>query len=117
MDTRAKVVNTAQAAVLTGPLVIVSGPFDVLTAAAVLRLRAIARENPGHRLVIAISTPDRPVLESRARAELVAALGVVDYVFISEGQLPPAARIVREETIQDVERAALIEHVHRRQNG
>jgi hypothetical protein len=43
------------------------------------------RAAPDRRLVVEITNPPRPLLAARARAELVAALGMVDYVVIADG--------------------------------
>jgi len=40
---------------------------------------------PNRRLVVEITNPPRPLLPARARAELVAALGLVDYVVLGNG--------------------------------
>ncbi len=40
---------------------------------------------PDRRLVVEIANPPRPLLPARARAELVAALGMVDYVVLADG--------------------------------
>ena len=58
----------------------VSGHFDPLLAEHVERLRQ-ARE-PGSLLVVEVTNPVRPLLAQRARAELVAALSMVDYVVL-----------------------------------
>jgi len=56
----------------------VAGDFDPLLAAHSRRLRELAE--PGRLLVVAVNDPARPLLPRRARAELVAALAMVDYV-------------------------------------
>jgi bifunctional ADP-heptose synthase (sugar kinase/adenylyltransferase) len=61
----------------------VSGHFDPLLAEHVGRLRH-ARE-PGSLLVVEVTNPARPLLSQRARAELVAALSIVDYVVCGNG--------------------------------
>jgi bifunctional ADP-heptose synthase (sugar kinase/adenylyltransferase) len=58
----------------------ISGHFDPLLAEHVGRLRR-ARE-PGSLLVVEVTNPARPLLSQRARAELVAALSMVDYVVL-----------------------------------
>jgi glycerol-3-phosphate cytidylyltransferase-like family protein len=62
----------------------VSGYFDPLLAEHVRRLRECAK--PGELLVIEIANPKAPLLPQKARAELVAALAVVDYVVLGDGQ-------------------------------
>lgn len=61
----------------------ISGHFDPLLAEHVRRLRQ-ARESSG-LLVVEITNPERPLLTQRARAELVAALSMVDYVVCGNG--------------------------------
>jgi len=61
----------------------ISGHFDPLLAEHVGRLRK-ARE-PGSLLVVEVTNPTRPLLPQRARAELVAALSIVDYVVCGNG--------------------------------
>lgn len=60
----------------------VSGHFDPLLAEHVRRLRECAR--PGKLLAVEVTEPRRPLLAQRARAELVAALSMVDYVVLSD---------------------------------
>jgi bifunctional ADP-heptose synthase (sugar kinase/adenylyltransferase) len=62
----------------------VSGHFDPLLAEHVRRLTQ-ARE-PGRLLVVEVTNPVRPLLAQRARAELVAALSLVDYVVLAESR-------------------------------
>jgi len=60
-----------------------SGHFDPLLAEHVRRL-AEARE-PGRLFVVEVTNPSQPLLAQRARAELVAALSMVDYVVLGDG--------------------------------
>ena len=106
MDTRRKIVEPAQvrAAVHT-EATIVTGYFDVLTAALVRRLREIAGARPGSPLIAIVLDPDGALLTARARAELMAGLAVVDYVVLP-GARPleqvlaqlPAGEVVRERS-------------------
>jgi bifunctional ADP-heptose synthase (sugar kinase/adenylyltransferase) len=68
----------------------VSGYFDPLLAEHVKRLRESTKA--GQLLVVEVIDPDRPLLPQRARAELVAALAIVDYVVLGNGE--PAHGIV-----------------------
>lgn len=63
-----------------GDFVFVSGYFDPLLAAHVRRLEELRQEHVG--LVAVIADPAQPVLPSRARAELAAALACVDWVVV-----------------------------------
>jgi bifunctional ADP-heptose synthase (sugar kinase/adenylyltransferase) len=85
LDTRTKIVSEAEARQrLAGQSAHwLSGYFDPLLAEHVRMLRE--RAAPDRRLVVEITNPPRPLLAARARAELVAALGMVDYVVIADG--------------------------------
>lgn len=49
-------------------------------------MRRLAQERePGQALVVEVTNPSRPLLAQRARAELVAALAMVDYVVLCNG--------------------------------
>ena len=49
-----------------------------------MRRLAEARE-PGRLFVVEVTNPSQPLLAQRARAELVAALSMVDYVVLGDG--------------------------------
>ena len=93
MDTRSKILAPEQAReLLQGrPARWVSGHFDPLLAQHVRLLRQFVA--PGQLLVVEVTDPVQPLLAQRARAELVAALSMVDYVVLANGQPPsePAA--------------------------
>ncbi len=83
-----------------------SGHFDPLLAEHVQLLRDTAE--PGKALVVEITNPERPLLSARARAELVAALSIVDMVVLEDGA---AAR----PRLEDVEISrSFVEHALRR---
>jgi bifunctional ADP-heptose synthase (sugar kinase/adenylyltransferase) len=67
----------------------VSGHFDPLLAEHVRWLRD-TRE-PDQTLVVEITNPPQPLLSQRARAELVAALSMVDFVVLGNGPAAPDA--------------------------
>ena len=79
MDTRTKIIDRSSIPAQGARLV--SGYFDPLTAAALASLERLRAETPGP-LVAVITDPENPVLPARARAELVAALALIDYVVI-----------------------------------
>jgi bifunctional ADP-heptose synthase (sugar kinase/adenylyltransferase) len=85
LDTRSKIVTSEAAREKLGgrPAVWVSGCFDPLLAQHVRWLRGCAA--PGQLLVVEVANPARPYLAQRARAELVAALSMVDYVVLANG--------------------------------
>jgi hypothetical protein len=95
---------------------VVTGYFDPLLAAHALRLRECAGH--GRPLVVLIADPPEPLLPARARAELVAALEVVDLVAVFKGAglaAPAGWRVYREEP-EDLERRnALVRRVLDRQ--
>ena len=86
MDTRTKIVprHEIQDRLQNQPSRSVSGHFDPLLAEHVRRL-AGARE-PGLLLVVEVTNPAQCLLGQRARAELVAALAMVDYVVLGDGE-------------------------------
>jgi bifunctional ADP-heptose synthase (sugar kinase/adenylyltransferase) len=124
MDTRAKIIDLTSAATLRRSgvrLKLVAGYFDVLTPDLVRRLRSLSE---GGRLIAAVLDPPRPLLPSRARAELAASLSMIDYVLLlPDGGLDQALEeirpdeVVREDTPDRKRVQALIEHVHKRQRG
>jgi bifunctional ADP-heptose synthase (sugar kinase/adenylyltransferase) len=118
VDTRTKILDggaaavAAEAARRAGKTVkLVSGTFDPLLAAHARRLREIAGE--GAVLFAAIREPAKPLLPAHARAELVAALGVVDYVVLGDAPLQPD-EVYREETADAERTRDLIRHVQTR---
>lgn len=98
MDTRQKIA-------LAGATV-VTGHFDPLTAAHVRRLSELKQE--GRPLAVVITSPPDPILPAQARAELIAALGIVDQVVI-------ARELIHEEEADLGRSRQLIEHVRSRQ--
>lgn len=86
MDTRSKIVDT-----LPPNCEIVEGFFDPLLADHAEQLNSIEKTRP---LAVVIRDPEEPLLNSRARAELVAALKCVDYVVIGGTY---AARALQED--------------------
>ena len=84
----------------------VSGHFDPLLAEHVRRLRDYTA--PEQLLVVEVTNPAAPLLAQRARAELVAALSMVDYVVLANGE-------ASHEGVSDSGiRERFIEHVLRR---
>lgn len=129
MDTRNKIITVERAREIAGKehrgggrVMLVAGYFDVLLAEHARELRRLRNGVEKGPVVVVVASPPEPVLSVRARAEMVAALSVVDYVVIAEGgdsdQVLGAigADVIVREEIPDTERAHhLIEHVHRRQ--
>jgi bifunctional ADP-heptose synthase (sugar kinase/adenylyltransferase) len=84
LDTRNKIVplRELQESIQERPAKWHSGHFDPLLAEHVRRLQQ-ARQ-PGWLLIVEVTDPTQPLLSQRARAELVAALSIVDYVVLGE---------------------------------
>lgn len=82
LDTRAKILTAEEARQRLDKQRVcwVSGHFDPLLAEHARRLKACA----GKPLVVEITNPLHPLLAQRARAELVAALAMVDHVVVSD---------------------------------
>lgn len=126
MDTRSKILNTGQAQrALAGSerrWVAVTGYFDPLLAAQARGLAALRRDADG--LIVLLLSPAEPLLPSKARAELVAALGMVDYVVLAEeGDLSdlldrlPVVKVVREEEADARRTEELAERVRARRRA
>ncbi|MFN0104248.1 MAG: hypothetical protein ACKV2U_19455 [Bryobacteraceae bacterium] len=110
LDTRTKIVPAEEA--VRRP--IVAAYFDPFVAAHAARLRVLAeRYGP---LAVCICDPPLPILPAQARAELAAACRDVELVVIGEEALAQAAQIIDEREGDLERRAALIRHVHSRQN-
>ena len=108
MNTRSKILARSELALRLDEhrkkgqrIVLANGCFDILHAGHVRYLEGARRE--GDLLVVAINSdastrglkgPGRPILSLADRAELVAALGAVDYVLIFEE--PDVRSLLRE---------------------
>jgi bifunctional ADP-heptose synthase (sugar kinase/adenylyltransferase) len=124
MDTRHKIIEPERALALAQDLrakgvKIVTGYFDVIVAEHVRRLREI--KIGSSTLIVVVLDPPEPLLAGRARAELVAALGVVDYVVPADERAArellshfTTTEIVREESADLLRACRLSEHVKRR---
>ncbi|MEP6960844.1 MAG: hypothetical protein ABI995_02130 [Acidobacteriota bacterium] len=117
MDTRIKIVSTAEAvAIAEKGATIVSGYFDPLLASHAERLQAL--KQPAKPLLVLIATASNPILPSRARAELVAALQCVDHVTeigsVFPDGLAPHTQLETEDAARLEE---LIAHVATRQQA
>jgi len=126
VDTRTKILTAAAAAALepARPLLLVTGYFDVLRAEHARALTE-ARERTGAQSVLVVVLPlAAEIVPQAARAEMVAALRMVDYVLPAEnddwegvaGALQPV-EIVRLEEADARRTRQLIEHVHHRQSS
>ena len=79
MDTRSKILSVAAALELRPPVALVTGYFDVLRVGDARELARVRH----HPLLVVVLPLGGDILPPRARAELVAALRVVDYVVIA----------------------------------
>ena len=119
MDTRTKIVEPAQ---VTRGCTAVTGTFDVMLAADAKDLVEIRAQHPESALCVVVLPLAGELLAQRARAELAAALRVVDYVVIADDPAPNAmlaalqpARVVRLEGVHELRKRQLTEHVRSRQ--
>jgi bifunctional ADP-heptose synthase (sugar kinase/adenylyltransferase) len=120
VNTRCKILTLAAVPAMQRPVLLVTGRFEILRAELVREL-AEARRRTGAQTLIAVVRPlDDERVALAARAELAAALRVIDYVLILENEpldsladtFQPAEIIHLEEA--DLRRTwQLIEHVHR----
>ena len=124
MDTRTKILRDIDTLQPAAPVVMVTGHFDILRWELVKEL-AGARDRTGAQTMIAIVQPmTDEFVPAASRAEMAAALRVIDYVFIAGNEeverlaaaLHPIEIIHFEEADQRRTRQ-LIEHVHRLQSS
>ena len=121
MDTRDKILS-AEAA--PRHCTVVTGAFDVVLAEDARELSEIRAGRPDRPLLVLVLPLPGELLPQRARAELVAALRMVDYVVTAHDAAPHAllaslepAQLVRLEAAHAVRKRQLMEHVHRRQTS
>ena len=127
MDTREKILTATQAVETVRRLRaegrsvrFATGWFDPLLAAHALRLEQLG--GGAARVMAIVTDPSVPILPSRARAELVAALSVVDFVVLSEEERLEdllarleATEVLRGEAADEALTQQLIHHVQTRQ--
>jgi hypothetical protein len=123
VDTRSKILTAATLPPdLPRPLVAVKGYFDVLRAAHAVELQEIRGRTGAASLLAVVMPRSQSLLPLAARAQLVAALRVIDYVLLGDceglDRLLSSLRATEIVSLEDADarRARqLIEHVHRRQ--
>ena len=122
MDTRNKILSPEAA---PRGCTVVTGAFDVVLAADARQLAEIRESHPGRPLLVVVlplsEELSEELLPQRARAELVAALRMVDYVVTADddallASLEPV-QLVRLEEVHAARKRQLMEHVHRRQTS
>ena len=93
---------------------VVTGCFDPVLAGHARRLEELRGD--AETLVVLVTEPPQPILPSRARAELVAALAVVDYVILSEEGKPAGLGAQLDAADAELTRD-LIQHVRNRHSA
>ncbi len=123
MDTRSKILTVESALALDPPrpLVMVAGLFDILRVAHTRDLADLRRTSASALMAVVLPGP-AAMLGQRARAELVAALRMIDYVVAAaDADLDPIAAALQPAALVRLEDAdrrrlqQLIAHVHSRQ--
>jgi bifunctional ADP-heptose synthase (sugar kinase/adenylyltransferase) len=128
VDTRAKLLSADAAIALAcnlkrqgRKLLVVTGSFDVLLAIHALDLQNVRDGTGAAALMVVLTPPSVPLLPDRARAELVAALHMVDYVVTAgDGSLEeflsrlPADEVVTRQAADEEQTRLLMAHVHSR---
>jgi bifunctional ADP-heptose synthase (sugar kinase/adenylyltransferase) len=121
MDTREKIIDLDQAAEVAArlraagrPLIVAAGCFDVLQAGHARFLQRIHSDGSSGDNTLLVAVYDdaalcrlrgqaRPILDQRARGQLVAALAAVDYVLIwNEASLDALAARLGPERVEHV---------------
>lgn len=124
MDTRTKILTPAAVAALDPPrpVLLATGRFDILRAELARDLAAARRRTGARSLVAAVRPLEDELAPLAARAEMAAALRMVDYVLIADtGNLSGLAESLQPVEIISLEGndarriLQLIEHVHSRQ--
>jgi hypothetical protein len=117
VDTRSKIVDAGEAAkIAASGATVVSGYFDPMVAWHARWLASFKKA--GKPMLVLIATPENPILPMQARAELVAALGVVDHVAESSSEISSMANGVIHVEAQDRELFQdLLQLVHSRQQS
>jgi hypothetical protein len=111
LDTRTKIVSPERVAGRT----VVAAYFDPMIDTHAQRFHELAEQYGP--LAICVCDPPDPLLSAQARAELAAALRDVELVVIGEAALAGAAAVIDERPADLERRAALMRHVHSRQDG
>jgi hypothetical protein len=110
LDTRNKIVKPQAIPPDGTRITLITGYFDPVYAATSRRLENLC--GPEQRIVVAVADPPEPLLPWRARAELVAALGCVDYVIAADEAVELDAASSFDERDGDLKRKReLVEHI------
>jgi bifunctional ADP-heptose synthase (sugar kinase/adenylyltransferase) len=112
MDTRSKILTAGNARSLAGPLVVVAGWFDLLGAHHARELAAIRGRHGAARILAAVLPASGAIFNQLARAEMAAALRMIDYVVsIDDRDLPGLAAALQPVEIVRLE-AAEVRRTH-----
>jgi len=86
VDTRKKILTIEQARQIPRPVAMAIGCFDVLRASTIRELEGARRDSGTRecRLLAVVVPSDPEVLSAAARAEMAAALRMVDYVVTAD---------------------------------
>jgi hypothetical protein len=130
MDTRAKILTVRSALEAAGrirqqgrSLTVVTGYFDVLLAAQVRHLQTVRTRTGAGSLMVVLLPWAHALLSDRARAEMVAGLGMVDFVVTAGDddveeflRRLPADDVISRQAADEEQTRLLMEHVHGRHN-
>jgi hypothetical protein len=128
MDTRSKILTAPSALEVAcrvkqegRKLTVVTGYFEVLLAAQVLDLEAVRMGAGSACLMVVLLPRAHGLLSARARAEIVAGLGMVDFVVTAgDDDLEeflrrlPADDVISRQAADEEQTRLLMEHVHGR---
>jgi bifunctional ADP-heptose synthase (sugar kinase/adenylyltransferase) len=128
VDTRNKIIDSQIAVEIacrlrrqSRKLVVVSGHFDVVLAAHARDLDGVRNSSGADAIMVILQPVSHSLLAAPARAELVAALAMVDYVVsVGDDSLDellsrlPAERVISRLGADDELKRLLIEHVQSR---
>jgi hypothetical protein len=118
MDTRNKILTLQQARRIDDAIAFVTH-LEVLRACHLQKLEAAVAANPG-KLVVVLTDPQAPLAPLQARAELAAALRVVDFVVPAPKGPGPVLEALRPKAVVNDEEEdrgrtrLLMEHVRSR---
>jgi cytidyltransferase-like protein len=105
LDTRSKIVDAVPSDARR--LKIVVGYFDPMHAGHVRRLRELCAD--GEKLIVFVADLPEPILPTRARAELVAALDCVAHVI--EGEASDLTNVIDERSADMLRSREFAQHV------
>lgn len=113
MDTRSKILDAVPREARQMKTVL--GYFDPMHAGHARRLRELS--GSGNQLTVIIADPPEPILSSRARAELVAALDCVKYVIAGESAANGLPHVVDERSADTARSREFAQYVVARHNA